>query len=208
MNTEKSTGLIAWIKSHPHKAMLLLFLILIPVFLLIVFGVSFTIQGKSFYFDKNENEEIIYLRQSDLSSQKTLDEYFEELSFELEEVSGTTNQDDEAVKYGKFKFSREYKPTSYYKDATFTFRYVMTANWFDEQSNVLDSNSSSFTIEFPYNLPKHKLLILKVNKPILYVEINIVRHTSGGNDHVHGHDEHTLYYKYDLNNVQYTNVKP
>lgn len=208
MNTEKSKGLISWIKSHPHKAMLLLFLILIPIFLLIIFGVSYTIQGKSFYFDKNEDEEILYLRQSDLSSKNTLDEYFEELSFQLDEVSSSTNTEGETVKYGKFKFSRQYTPTNYYKDATFTFRYVMTANWFNEQSNVLDSNSNSFTIEFPYNLPKHKYLILKINKPILYVEINIVRHTSGGNDHVHGQDEHTLYYKYDLNNVEYTNVKP
>src|SRR5690554_7863591 len=95
MNTEKSKGLISWIKSHPHKAMLLLFLILIPIFLLIIFGASYTIQGKSFYFDKNEDEEIIYLRQSDLSSKNTLEEYFEELSFQLDEVSSSTNTEGE-----------------------------------------------------------------------------------------------------------------
>lgn len=208
MNTEKSKGLFPWIKSHPHKAMLLLFLILIPVFLLIVFGVSYNIKGKSFYFNNNSDEEITYLRQSDLASEKELAEFFEDLEFELTLVSSVLDENDDKVKFGVFDFKKTHTPKSYYQDADFSFRYVMTANWFDEQSDVVDGrNSTNFTVRFPHNLPKNKLLVLKINKPILYVEITILKHLSGGQDHVHGHEEHILYYKYDLNNVEYTNVK-
>lgn len=205
MNIKESKGLLTWLKTHPHKAMLLLFVILIPLFLLMLFSISYSIKGKSFYFDVVD-EEIQYLRQSDLASQKTLDEYFETIEFDLVSVSGLTNENDEKITYGKFEFERNYIPANYYKDAKFTFRYIMTANWFDEQSDVLINNSNKFTINFPHNLPKHKHLILKINKPILYVEITVERNTSPGNENVPSQDKKVLYYKFDLKNVEYINV--
>lgn len=207
MNTEKSTGFLSWVKTHPQKAMILLFLIVIPLLFVILFSVSFTNKGKSFYFDVvSEEPQLIY--QNKISKQSTLDIYFEDFEINLLSVRGTTNNEGEEITYGIFEFEKTQKMTNHYVNSTVTFRYVMTANWFSEQSTIVSSNSTKFTVTFPYNLPKHKHLILKVNKPILYVEINIVRPTLVGDDIVLGHEEVTLYYKYDLNNVKYTNVLP
>lgn len=192
-------NLINWIKKYPSKALLVLLLILLPLSLLVLVGYNVNRNAKSFYFDKDDKDNPILLYQKDITKKKEFNKYFEDFQITIESIDSKV-VDDEKIDYANFKFEQTYEPTSSYKNADFNFRYVMTANWFDKQS----STSTRTNIEFPYNLPKRKYLLFKVNKPILYVEINITRHFS----ELDQTKTVKLYYKYDLNNVKYENVTP
>lgn len=202
MQATQSKNLFSWIKTHPKKALLFLFLIIIPVTIITLVGINFTNKGKGFYFDTN-NDKPVLLKQKDLSSKKEINKYFKELKFELVSVASTM-KDEEKIDYATFEFKRTSELTDDYSKATVTYRYLMTANWFDEQSSISTTSSTNFTIYFPYNLPKTKYLFLKVNKPILYIEVLIKKPVGSGN--LSSFEETTLYLKYDLNNVKYTNV--
>lgn len=191
-------GLITWIKTYPAKALLFLLLFIFPLIILFLIGININRSYNGFYFDKDENDKPIVLYNKNITKQKILDEYFNEFTITLKEVNSTTHNDEE-IEYGRFKFEINYETTNMYKDAMISFRYVMSANWFKEQTNP----TSSTTIEFPHNLPKHKFLVFKVNKPVLYVEIKIDKQFSGVNQS----RQDILYYKLDLNNVKYDNVK-
>lgn len=191
-------GLISWMKRYPSKALLLLMLIIIPLFVLFLVGYNISRNAKSFYFEKDDDDNPIILYQKDLIKSKDLDKYFENFEIDLKKVSNTKDEDGENISRGRFEFETSYDTTTSYKDANISFRYLLTANWFNEQSNP----TSSTTIEFPYNLPKYKYLIFKVNKPILYVEITIIKKF----DPVNESNTEVIYYKLDLNNVKYDNV--
>ena len=204
MSENNNGKLVSWFKEHPTKAFLVLFLVLIPLILLILFGSNFNRNGKRFYFDTDSNGDKIYLYNKNIASKKTINKYFDEFEVKLKKVSESKTKDEDdkevIVEYGRFEFDLNYELNSFNKNSRVNFRYVMTADWFDEQS----SPSSGSTINFPYNLPNRKFLVLKVYKPVLYIEITIQREQL--NPDLPSHKEVKLYYKYDLKKVEYTNV--
>src|SRR5690625_969594 len=162
---KQKLGIVNWIKTYPTKEILFLILFVIPLLFILLFVFNISRKDKSFYFDTDDNDKPLLLYQKDLTKKKKLDEVFDNFEISLEQVENIKNDEKEDVQYGRFKFKTDYTKTSLYKDASISFRYVMTANWFNEQSNP----TSSTTIDFPFNLPNRKYLIFKVNKPILYV---------------------------------------
>lgn len=203
MNSQKTNRFINFLKNNPVKIMIVTFIFILIFFAVLIFA-NYRNKGLGFYFDLNEDETPIMLKPRDLSKETELGNYFDLFQIELKEVKHVIDDEDERIDYGTFIFNRNYTLDNYYKDANISFRYVMTANWFNEQSNVVSSNSNTITINFPYNLPKRKNLLFKVNKPVLYIEITINKPI--GIDGVGTEENVTLYYKFDLNNIEYTNV--
>lgn len=203
MNTEKSNGFVSFFKNNPIKIMISTFILIIIFFAILMF-VNFRNKGLGFYFDLNEDETPIMLKPSSLSNDNKLNDYFDDFNIELKEVKHVIDDEGEKIDYGIFIFNKNHTLNNYYKDASVSFRYVMTANWISEHSDVVSSSSNTITVNFPHNLPKRKNLLFKVNKPVLYIEVSINKPI--GIDGVGTEEKATLYYKFDLNNIEYKNV--
>ena len=199
---KKTIGLLNWIKLYPKKALIFTLLIFIPIFIVSMSLVRTNRNAKRFYFDKN-GDEPNYLYQKDVSKRKKFDEFFETFEIRLEEVSSYTQGANKYDK-GRFKFNLDVSLNPIYKDANISYRYVLAANHIDAQSNTgsLSGKNTDFTINYPFNLPKHKMLLFKVNNPNLYVEVNISYETISSN--ITNTHKEQLIYKLDINKIKYS----
>ena len=200
---EKQQGFFNWIKTHPTKFFIIIFLIIIPIFILSILVGSFFKNGNKFYFDK-QNEQPIYLYQKDISKSKKVDKY---LDFNIELKTLTHFQDEKEDKkefvYDEYTFKFTHSPKDLYRNASFNFRGVLGTKWLTEQSsvNTIYTNSSSLTkFKFETELPQSKYLIFNVKKPILYIHIEIIV-PSGTPGLPTLEEKIDLYIKYDLNKI-------
>jgi hypothetical protein len=183
---------------YSKKIVLILFIVVLPLILLSLFFIKFNKTSTRFYFNKN-GDKPIYLYQSDIAKKKEFNKYFKE--FNLEVVDSFKYEDkDNIYPKGKLTIEKNFIPQSYYKDSYFSFRWVLAADYMDAQSQVssvsITETKSKSTIIYPFNLPNRKYLLFKVNRPNLYIEIKISNTPLNSEDVI-------LYYKIDLNNLDY-----
>ncbi|VEU80681.1 hypothetical protein [Haploplasma axanthum] len=201
MDTKKEKkGFFGWFANHPTKALLILLLVIVPVLLLSLIYANYTKKGKSFYFEKKDDTPVL-LYQSDLSSKKKIADYF---TFTVNIDTFKYVEEDKTK--GDYTFKKVFSPKENYKEDDFTFKYVLASNWTHDQSTVSTTRSNDFTLTYDYDLPKRHS-IFKVGKPILYIEITLKKDTPAIGNLPAVSENEVFYLKYDLNKVEYPNVR-
>jgi|GEM_PF-5578397 len=189
-----------WIMRNLKSILLSFFTIILPLIIALLLFLNYTKKGNSFYFETKDDKPVI-LYQENLSKEQDYEQYFdfdiELTSFEYEE-NGKTK--------GKYNFKKTFKPKGKYEEHDFSFEYILISKWKLNRSDVKDTHQSSFYIDYNYNLSKHHLVFL-VGKPILYIKIKLKTQTTTIGDLPAGEREIFFYLKYDLNKVEYKNIK-
>lgn len=206
MNDEKK-GLLNWIKKYPKKFMLSIFLIVIPIILLITF-IGVTIRNSHrFYFDLEGNEPV-YLYRSDLTSEKVLSEY---ITFDIQlekitlpkQVSTIVDGNETTVlSNGRYDFEISYE-SKMGPNVSFTFDFLLENTFGSNNHYMTSSNLSSNRVLINYNdsLPFTKYLFWKIERPNLYIRINM-----SSEEIIPGlkTSDKIFYFKYNLSNEKPT----
>lgn len=204
-NTKASFS--TWMKKYPHKFMILIFVIVIPVFILTGFFFSTIRNSNRFYFEKN-GDDPVYLYKSNLTSAEELEEFIL-LDIKLTKITLPKENievidDVEKVTYtgGKYEFEISYeKPANI--EATYTFDFVLETPFGTDNHYKTSSSLSSNRLSINYNevLPYSKYLFYIIERPNLYIKINME-----SNEIIPGlkTSDKIFYYKVDLSDLKTT----
>lgn len=208
MTTNKNP--LTWIKQYPVKALIFIFLFLIPVIFLTVFLTTTTKNKTRFYFETDEFEKPVYLNKGNLISTEELDELLT-LNIKLKDIVKpleTFANDEPVYSGGKYSFDVSYQIKDNVK-GTFQFQWMLDTVWNENRSqpSSLSISNTTATRDIPYNfhLPFRKYFFFKVERPHLYLKITRIN-----GDVLPGFPagDQIYYYRIDLNQYKPSVIDP
>lgn len=203
MEKRKTFGL-SWFRKYPVKALIFIFIIIIPLIFITTYTTTSIIKSNRFYFETEENGDPIYLNKKDLTSNKKLEEYLD-LDIKLKSIvtpKEKTISDEIIYEGGRYIFDIKYTKKENI-NSTFNFTWMLDTKWEENRStpqnlNITENNSER-SITYNYALPFRKYGLIKVNRPNLYLKI--VKTDDDILDGLPGKVE-TIYMKIDLSNFK------
>lgn len=175
---QKNTGFISWIKKYPSKFMILLFLIVIPIFLLSAAIIINSRDNHRFYFEEVDGEPV-YLYKRNLTTEKKLSEFITfDINLETIVLPREVTDNDGNIDYSEGEYLLKIKyETPENINYTFAFEFLLDTTYKGYRSfrtGTLEKNEiRTIRIPFNYSMPYKKNIFTTVERPYLFIRVKM-----------------------------------
>lgn len=173
-NTNKKS-FTSWLHKNRLKVVILSFAIVIPITLIVLAYVGTYANSRKLYMDTEKPETLINSKEI-----IKIDDVTElNLNIELTEIVLPKLNEDKELSGGTYRFNVSYTPTVSSQFESVSATFILQTPWLKYRSSnvtrTLSTNDSSFLVQFNYVLPKRTLIFINVERPDLYIKLDIKR---------------------------------